>query len=97
VALSFVLLVGAGLLIRSFTPLMNVDRGFQTENRLLFSVSMPNAYWKKGVGKQFLNRFFARLAVEPDVIAAGAISQRPVEGGDPGMGIDAGSRPQTVD
>jgi predicted permease len=92
VALSFVLLVGAGLLIRSFTQLMNVDRGFQTENRLLFSVSMPGAYWEKGVGKQFLDRFFARLAAEPDVIAAGAISHRPVEGGNPGMGIDAGSQ-----
>jgi hypothetical protein len=97
VALSFVLLVGAGLLIRSFTQLMNVDRGFQTENRLLFSVSMPNAYWEKGVGKQFLDRFFARLAAEPDVIAAGAISHRPVEGGDPGMGIASASQPQTAD
>jgi putative ABC transport system permease protein len=97
VALSFVLLVGAGLLIRSFSQLMNVDRGFQTENRLLFSVSMPNAYWEKGVGKQFLDRFFARLSADPDVIAAGAISHRPVEGGNPGMGIDSGSRPQTLD
>jgi predicted permease len=76
---------------------MNVDRGFQTENRLLFSVSMPNAYWEKGVGKQFLDRFFARLSAEPDVIAPGAISHRPVEGGNPGMGIDAGSKPQTMD
>ena len=96
-ALSFVLLVGAGLLIRSFTQLMNVDRGFQTENRLLFSVSMPNAYWEKGVGKQFLDRFFARLAAEPDVIAAGAISHRPVEGGDPGMGIASASQLRTAD
>ena len=95
VALSFVLLVGAGLLIRSFTQLMNVDRGFQTENRLLFSVSMPNAYWERGVGKQFLDRFFTRLSAEPDVIAAGAISHRPVEGGDPGMGIDSAPRSET--
>jgi len=93
VAISFLLLVGAGLLIRSFTQLTTVDRGFQTERRLLFSVSMPGSYWEKGVGKQFLDRFFERLSAEPDVIAAGAVSHRPVEGGNPGMGIDAVSRP----
>jgi len=67
VALSFLLLVGAGLLIRSFTQLMSVNRGFQTENRVLFSVSMPNSYWEKGVGKQFLDRFFARLSAVPEL------------------------------
>src|SRR4029077_19301871 len=85
VALSFILLVGSGLLIRSFTQLMNVNRGFQTENRLVFSLSMPNSYWEKGVGKQFMDRFFARLAGMPQVVSAGAVSHRPVEGGDPGM------------
>jgi putative ABC transport system permease protein len=89
VALSFVLLVCAGLLIRSFTQLIRVDRGFQTENRLVFSVNMPDSYWKKGVGKQFLDRFFERFSSVPEVLAAGAVSHRPVEGGDPGMGIDS--------
>jgi putative ABC transport system permease protein len=71
---------------------MSVNRGFQTENRLLFSVSMPNAYWEKGVGKQFLDRFFERLSAVGDVISAGAVSHRPVEGGNPGMGIASSSR-----
>ena len=88
VALSFLLLVGAGLLIRSFKELMTVDRGFHTENRLMFTVSMPGSYWEKGIGKQFLDRFFERLKTNPQVLAAGAVNQRPVEGGDPGMGID---------
>jgi len=87
VALSFLLLVGAGLLIRSFTQLTSENRGFQTENRLLFSVSLPDSYWEKGVAKQFLDRFFTRLAGAPQVIAAGAVSNWPVAGGDPGMGI----------
>jgi len=89
VALSFLLLVGAGLLIRSFTQLMSVNHGFQTENRLVFSVSMPGSYWKDGVGKQFLDRFFDRLSAVPEVITVGAVSQRPVVGGNPGMGIDS--------
>jgi predicted permease len=89
VAISFLLLVGAGLLIRSFTKLVNVDRGFQTESRLVFSVSMPHSYYQTGVGKQFVDRFFQRLSAVPQVIAAGAISSRPVEGADTGMGITA--------
>ncbi len=97
VALSFLLLVGAGLLIRSFVRLTNVDPGFHTENRLLFSVSMPNAYWEHGVGKQFLDRFFERLSAIPQVVSAGAVSNRPVEGGDPGMGIASMSGPQSPD
>jgi putative ABC transport system permease protein len=88
VALSFLLLVGAGLLIRSFGHLLSVSRGFETENRLIFTISMPGSYWQNGVGKEFLDRFFARLQSLPKVIAAGAVNQRPVEGGDPGMGID---------
>jgi putative ABC transport system permease protein len=92
VAISFlllvgVLLVGAGLLIRSFGELMTVNRGFQTESRLVFSVSMPESYYQNGVGKQFLDRFFARLSTVPQVISAGAVSGLPVEGADTGMGI----------
>ena len=94
VTLSFLLLVGAGLLIRSFTQLMSVDSGFHTEDRLLFSVSMPDAYFEKGMGRQFLDRFFARLSASPQVIAAGAVSHRPVEGGNPGMGIASASGQQ---
>lgn len=95
VALSFLLLIGAGLLMRSFLQLTSVNPGFQTEGRLWFSVSMPDAYWEKGIGKRFLDRFLERLSAHPDVIAAGAVSQRPVEGGDPGMTIDSSFRPQT--
>lgn len=96
VALSFLLLAGAGLLIRSFTQLTSVNPGFQTENRLMFSISMPGSYFEKGVGKQFLDRLFERLSNVPEVIAAGAVNQRPVEGGNPGMGIDAVSATGTA-
>jgi putative ABC transport system permease protein len=87
VALSFLLLVGAGLLIRSFAGLLSVDHGFQTENRLLFSVNMPESYHQRGVGKQFVDRFLQSLSAVPHVIAAGGVSSRPIEGGDTGMNI----------
>lgn len=89
VALSFLLLVGAGLFIRSFGELMNVNRGFQTESRLMFSVSLPESYYETGAGWQFVNRFLQRLSAAPQVVAAGAVSSRPIEGADTGMGIAA--------
>jgi predicted permease len=94
VAISFLLLVGAGLLIRSFMQLTSVNLGFQTEHRLMFSVNMPESYYEKGVGKQFMDRLFERLAADPEVLAVGAVSHRPVEGSNPGMGIDAAAGPQ---
>jgi putative ABC transport system permease protein len=92
VGLSFILLVGAGLMIRTFNHLMSVDRGFHTEGRLVFSASMPGAYWEKGVGKRFIDRLFEQLSTVPGVIAVGAVSNRPMEGGDPGMAIDSSSQ-----
>ena len=44
VALSLVLLVGAGLLVRSLIHVLSVDRGFQTERRMLVTVSIPASY-----------------------------------------------------
>ena len=44
VALSLVLLVGAGLLVRSLTQVLAADRGFETDHRLLATVSIPGAY-----------------------------------------------------
>jgi putative ABC transport system permease protein len=78
VALSFLLLVGAGLLIRSFVHLMNVDRGFQTENRLIFRVDMPGHYYWKGTGGPILDRLFEHLSVVPGVVAVGAVSDSPL-------------------
>jgi putative ABC transport system permease protein len=54
---------------------------------------MPGSYYENGVGKQFLDRFFERLKANPQVLALGGVNQRPVEGGDPGMGIDTPQSP----
>jgi putative ABC transport system permease protein len=95
VALSFLLLTGAGLLTRSFSQLAKEKLGFETENRLVFSVSMPGSYSEKGVGKQFLDQFLPRIAALPGVEAVGGINSRPVEGWDPGMAIDSSSRAES--
>jgi predicted permease len=89
VALSVLLLVGAGLLIRSFERLTHVNPGFQTDHRLLFSINFPGSYWENGAGQQFLNRFNERLSALPGVVAAGSVNSRPIVGWDPGMSIDS--------
>ena len=97
VALSFLLLVGAGLFIRSLDRLMSVQTGFRAENRLMFSVSLPGSYSENGQGKQSLDRFVERIRSIPGVESVGAVSDRPIEGGNPGMGIGAATGPQLAE
>ncbi len=93
IALAFILLVGAGLLARSFHTLVNEHRGFQTNHRLVFSISYPDSYGENGVGKEFIDRFLEELSVIPDILASGAVNVRPVQGPNYGMGIAAATRP----
>ncbi|UCC83925.1 MAG: ABC transporter permease [Gemmatimonadota bacterium] len=85
VALSLMLLVGAGLLIRSFFEVMTVDRGFQSESRLVFAVNMPGSY-DTGRRGEVRDQLLERLNAMPGVLSA-AVNSRPIAGGNPGMGI----------
>lgn len=89
VALAFLLLVGTGLIVRSFQGLLNERRGFETAHRLLFSVSYPEGYYQNGRGKEFVDRFLQTVSANPNVMSSGAVNARPVEGPNFGMGIDA--------
>jgi putative ABC transport system permease protein len=95
VALSLMLLVGAGLLIRSFGQLVHVERGFQSGNRLLLSVNLPSSYQDKRVTLT-VNRFLASTRSLPNVIDAAAVNTRPITGWDPGMGIVAAGTSQAA-
>ena len=92
VALAFLLLVAAGLMMRSFRELLNEQRGFETAHRLMFSVSYPESYGENGVGKHFIDRLFEELSAVPEVVASGSVNIRPLQGANPGMGIDSTSR-----
>jgi len=91
VALSLMLLVGAGLLIRSFDRLLRVDRGFQSENRLLVGVNIPRIYNERA--NALINGFLERVSAAPGVQSVAAMNSRPITGWDPGMGIVANERP----
>jgi putative ABC transport system permease protein len=79
VAMSIVLLVGAGLLLRSFVKLTNVDPGFRPERVLAFRVALPNAsYSEEHQRVAFFDRLLEGLQRLPGVTAAGMIQSLPI-------------------
>jgi putative ABC transport system permease protein len=87
VALAVVLVVGAGLLLRSFQKLMTVDAGFNREHLTTFGVVLPAATYPKGADRvAFINRLLDRFREMPGVTGVAAMSglppNRPVNAND---------------
>ena len=81
VALAFVLLIGCGLMVRSFDALRSVDPGFVTDNVLTFSVRPPlTKYEGSQAIAQFYDRLIERLAAIPGVERVGAVDALPLTG-----------------
>ncbi|HEY7914916.1 MAG TPA: ABC transporter permease [Blastocatellia bacterium] len=84
VALALVLLVCAGLLIKSFSVLQTVAVGFNRENLLTFQLSLPPAQYQTGDNVFALQREASeRLGQLPGVSSVAAISHAPLAGGGP--------------
>src|SRR5436853_5581721 len=84
-ALSLMLLVGAGLMLRSFAQLRQVNPGFQTDHALTLRVSLPvpNSEITAADGDRFVgffDRALARIRELPGVTAAGATNIIPLDG-----------------
>ena len=77
IALSLVLLVGAGVLLRSFARLQSVDAGFDTRNVLTMRISLPREQYRGVDVATFFDEVSRRLAATPGVRAAGAATQFP--------------------
>ena len=79
VALSLVLLVGAGLMIRSFGNLLKVNPGFDSENVMAMNVSLPRDRYP---GPRQITAFFRavleRIAALPGVQSAGVVNTLPL-------------------
>jgi putative ABC transport system permease protein len=85
VALSLLLLAGAGLLIRSFMRLQNVDPGFRAEGILTARVQLPVArYGDPRKSAAFYTNAVERAAALPGVTSAAGVSFLPMAG--PGIG-----------
>jgi putative ABC transport system permease protein len=73
VAMSLVLLVGAGLLVKSFMRLQEVEPGFKPERVLIASLSLPGAKYKENQQRiDFFRELTTRLRALPGVEAVGA-------------------------
>jgi len=78
-ALAVLLLVGAGLLIRSFNRLVDVSPGFQTQHLLTMELTLPEKTYPDGAPVQnFYRQLVASVKTVPGIQAAGAVSQMPL-------------------
>jgi putative ABC transport system permease protein len=85
VALSVMLLIGAGLMLRSFSQLRSVNPGFRTDHALTLRVSLPVPNGQITAADEdrfmsFFDRALARLSQLPGVTAAGASNMIPLDG-----------------
>src|SRR5215468_4312404 len=88
VALSLALLIGAGLLIKSFWRLTQVDPGFQPDHLLTMNVTLIGEKYKEtGEVISFFRALPARLGALPGVKAVSAVSVLPISGGDGNGGL----------
>jgi predicted permease len=82
VALSLMLLIGSGLLIRSMLQLYQVDPGLKAEGVLTVDLELPGArYSSPETREAVLNDLLQRLRALPDVVDAGAADGLPPFGG----------------
>jgi putative ABC transport system permease protein len=95
IALAFVLLIGAGLLIKSFRQLQAVDPGFNPNNVLTMTVSVPG--WKYDSDRKtidFFRQAVNQLQTLPEVVAVGALSFLPFNGPHSGTSVVIEGRPK---
>ena len=88
VAVSVLLLVGAGLLVRSLNNVLRSDRGFATEGRLTAEISIPRAYEpmrRTALAKDII----ARTQALPGMVSVGTVSGAMLVGGGTGMNFAA--------
>ena len=99
VALSMVVLIGAGLLLRTLEKLKSINPGFDTRNVLLFSVDPTLAGYTKENIQNVYDELDRRLAVLPGVVSASYSSDALLDGGlwTSGVHIEGQAEKSTVD
>jgi putative ABC transport system permease protein len=99
VAMALVLLVGAGLVGRSFERLMRVDYGFRAEGVFTASVALPNGrYPERAQRAAFYSEAARRLAATPGVRAVGFTNIAPFSGGSTAISFAVvGRQPASAD
>ncbi|MFL5580642.1 MAG: ADOP family duplicated permease [Gemmatimonadaceae bacterium] len=97
VALAAAMLVGAGLVGRSFQRLLAVDPGFEASGALLVDVALPRVKYRTGSEiLSFYDRAVERLRALPGVQAAAATSLAAFQGGPAQVPVEIEGRPSSV-
>lgn len=79
VGLAVVLLIGSGLMVRSFQQLRSVDPGFDPDGVITFGLTLPAARYSDAAERsQFLDQLLERVRALPGVEAAGATTALPL-------------------
>ena len=95
IALALVLLISAGLLIRSFARLQGVDPGFNAQNVLTMRVSLPRSKYDNDQKRvNFFRQAVAQMQLLPGVESACAVSFLPFAAPHSGTGVDIEGRPK---
>ena len=82
VSLGFLLLIGAGLLVRTFLRLLAADPGFRADGVLTFQIGLPETRYPDDASRRRIFRdVLAGIQALPGVSAAGAVSHPPMEDG----------------
>ncbi|HEY6243164.1 MAG TPA: ABC transporter permease, partial [Pyrinomonadaceae bacterium] len=94
VALAVILLVGGGLMLKSFVQLVRVNPGFDPHQVLRLDLALPGAkYEEPQKQKAFYQELLVRLRNLPGVESVGATSQTPLNPGDNWSGFAIDGRP----
>ncbi len=98
VALALILLVGSGLLARSYWELKNVEPGFTTENVLTFRLALPSSVYPEDTDvAAFYRELLERLTALPGVVSGGTINSFTMTGNNSNQGAIAEDHPPVQD
>ena len=100
IALAFVLLIGAALMLKSFMHLQSINPGFNTDNLLTAQVALPELKYKEGDQRSaFFQRAVERIRSLPGVRAVGATTSLPMSNESWGkqFSIEGRTPPATLD
>jgi putative ABC transport system permease protein len=96
IAVSLILLVGAGLMLKSFVKLMQVDPGFHPDHLLTFSTGLPAA--TEGAKQaRFFDQVIRQIAAVPGVKSVGAVSRLPLAGGNSSRSFNVPGQTQSYE
>jgi putative ABC transport system permease protein len=92
VGLALVLLVGAGLLVRSMARVLSVEPGFNTENLLTMRVDLPEKVYDGARRQVFHDECLARVSALPGIRSAAITYALPIDGSQMNRGFSAVSK-----